>query len=106
MHILSCINYILPFCVGHTDKIKNKVMKLKVKSAKFIYSGNTRRQSDETLFEKIGFPRKEDYFEVAAATWMQKIIYNAEPEMITDNVRHPSYRPACKVAPIIKPKST
>ena len=36
---------------------------------------------------------------------MHKIINQNEPEMITDNVRHPTYRQACKVAPIIKPRT-
>ena len=54
----------------------------------------------------MGFPRHEDFFNVVAATWMKKIIYNLEPEIITDYVRHPTYCAACKVAPKIKPKST
>ena len=36
-HILSCLNYILPFCAGRTNKNKDKRMKIMVKSAKFIY---------------------------------------------------------------------
>ena len=85
---------------------KDKIMKIVVRSAQFIYGENTCRLSHVDLFEKVGFLRKKDYFEVAAATWMYKIINNAEPEMITDYVRHSSYRAACKVAPKIKPKST
>ena len=81
-------------------------MKIVVRLAKFINGENTCRLIHVYLFENVGFPRKEDYFKVAAATWMHKIIYNAEPEMITDYVRHPSYRAPCKVTPKIKPKST
>ena len=105
-HMLYRVNYTLPFCAGHTNKNKDKIMKIVFRSAKFINGENTCRLIHVYLFEKVGFPRKEDYSEVAAATWMHKIIYNAEPEMITDYVRHPSYRAAYKVAPKIKPKST
>ena len=105
-HVISRINYILPFCAGHTMKNKDKIKKILIKSAKFIYGGNTRRLPHDTLFERVGFPRRSDFFEIAAATWMHKIIYQNGPEMITDYVRHPTYRKACKVAPVIKPRST
>ena len=105
-HVISRINYILPFCAGHTLKNKDKVKKILIKSAKFIYGGNTRRLPHDVLFERVGFPRRSDYFEIAAATWMHKIIHQNNPEMITEYIRHPKYRKACKVAPIIKPRTT
>ena len=81
-------------------------MSLVVKSAKFIYGENTRKLSHEILFQKVGFLRHSNFFEVAAATWMQKIMYNREPKIITDHVRHPTYHEAYKITPKIKPKST
>ena len=81
-------------------------MKIVVKSSQFIYGGNTRKMQLKDLFKKVGFPRKKDYFEVTTATWMHKIIYNNEPEMITYYIRYPTYREACKVAPRIKLRST
>ena len=72
-HIISWVNYILPFCARHTQKNKDKIKKILVKSAKFIYGGNTRRLPHNVLFDSAGFPRKDDYFEVAAATWMHQI---------------------------------
>ena len=68
------------------------LIKILIKSAKFIYGGNTKRLPHDVLFERVGFPRREDYFEVAAATWMHKIIHQNNPEMITDYIRHPKYR--------------
>ena len=61
--------------------------------------------SYEKLLKKVGFPRHSNYFEVATATWMQKIIFNMEPEMITDYEMHSTYPAACKVTPKVKPKS-
>ena len=81
-------------------------MKIVVKSSQFIFGGNTRKMQLQDLFKKVEFPRKKDYFEVTAATWTHKIIYNNEPEMIIYYIRHPTYREACKVAPRIKLRST
>ena len=94
-HIYSCVNYILPFCVGHTNKNKDKYVKIVVNSAKLIYATYTRRLPHDKLSEKFGFLRKDDYFEVSVATSMHKIIYDNEPNMITDYIRHPTYRAAC-----------
>ena len=74
-------------------------------AAKFIYGKNTRKLSHDTLFERVGFPRKSDLIECVAASWMQKIIYTLEPKMIIDLVKFPRSRSICKISPKIKPNS-
>ena len=74
-------------------------------AAKFVYGKNTRKLKYETLFERVGFPRFSDLIECAAASWMQKIIYMLEPEMIIDLVKFPRSRSICKISPKIKPNS-
>ena len=88
-HIISRINYILPFVAGHNKSIHKKIMDIWVMAAKFIYGKNTRKLSYEKLFKRVGFPRHSDLIECAAASWMQKIIYTLEPEMIIDLVKFP-----------------
>ena len=92
--------------MGHTNKTKKKVKDMLVRLGKFIYGENTVRMSHETLFEKVGFPRHDVLFEVTAATWMHKIIFNKEPQIVLDYVRYPRSRAACKVAPVLKPNTT
>ena len=105
-HIVSRINYILPFVAGHNKSIHKKIMDIWVMVAKFIYGKNTRKLSHIKLFERVGFPRYSDLIECAAANWMQEIIYTLEPEMTTDIVKFPRSRSICKISPKIKPNST
>ena len=104
-HIISRINYILPFVAGHNKSIHKKIMDIWVMAAKFIYGKNTRKLSHDKLFERVGFPRKSDLIECAAASWMQKIIYTLEPKMIIDLVKFPRSRSICKISPKTKPNS-
>jgi len=73
-------------------------MKIVVNFTKIIYGNNTQRLPQDELFKKVCFPRKDDYFEVMAATWMHIIIYNNEPKMINDYIRHPTHQAAFKVS--------
>ena len=57
------------------------------------------------MFERVGFPRYTDLIECAAATWMQKIIYTLEPEMIIELVKFFRSRSICKISPKTKPNS-
>ena len=104
-HIISRINYILPFVAGHNKSIHKKIIDLWVMAAKFIYGKNTRKLSHDKLFERVGFPRKSDLIECAAASWMQKIIFTLEPKMITELVKFPRSRKICKISPKVKPNS-
>ena len=74
-HIVSRINYILPFVAGHNKSINKKIMDIWVLAAKFIYGKNTKKLSYIKLFERVGFPQYTELIECAAATWMQKILY-------------------------------
>ena len=104
-HIVSRINYILPFVAGHNKYIHKKIMDIWVMAAKFVYGKNTRKLKHEVLFERVGFPRYCDLIECAAANWMQKIIYTLEPKMITELVKFPRSRSICKISPKTKPNS-
>ena len=104
-HIISGINYILPFVAGHKKEIHKKIMDIWEMAAKFIYGKNTRKLSYTTLFERVGFPRYDDLIECAAATWMQKMVYNLETEMIIELIEFPRSRAICKISPKTKPNS-
>ena len=56
-HIISRINYILPFVAGHKIEIHKKIMDIWVMAAKFIYGKNTRKLSYPKLFERVVFKR-------------------------------------------------
>ena len=104
-HIVSRINYILPFVAGYNKSINKKIMDIWVMADKFIYGKNTKKLSYIKLFERVGFPRYTDLIECAAATWMQKIIYTLEPEMIIELVKFPRSRSICKISPKTKQNS-
>ena len=74
-------------------------------AAKFIFGKNTRKLSCTKLFERVEFPRYTDLIECAAATWMQKMVYNLEPEMIIELIKFPWSRAICKISPKTKPNS-
>ena len=98
-HIISRLNYIMPFVAGHPIHVQEKIMKIWVRSAKFIYGNGTLGVSHEDLFKYANFPIKSNIFESASATWIQKIIHNQEPKQIIDLLRLPRNRDKCKPAP-------
>ena len=71
-HIISRVNYTLPFVAGHKIEIHKKIMYIWVSAEKFIYGKNTHKLSCPTLFEQLGFQRYSDFIECSAAAWMQK----------------------------------
>ena len=88
-HIISRLNYILPFVAGYKIEIQKKIMYIWVRAAEFIYGKNTRRLSYPTFFQRVVFPRYDDLIECSATTWMQEIIYNLEPVIIVELVKFP-----------------
>ena len=66
---------------------------------------NTRKLSYPILFERLGFPRFDDLIECAAATRMQKMVYNLEPMMIIELIKFPRSRSICRISPKTMPNS-
>ena len=66
-HIVSRLNYIMPFVPGHPIKVKKKVTAIWVRAAKFIYGQDTRGLMHDELFTKVNFPLKSNIYK---ASWL------------------------------------
>ena len=68
----------MPFVAGHPIHVQDKIMKIWVRSAKFIYGKGTLGMSHEDLFKYANFLKKINLFESAFATWVQKMVFHPE----------------------------
>ena len=98
-HIISRLNYIMPFISGHTKNVQKKVTAIWDRAAKFIYDQDTRGLLHDKLFSKVNFPKKSNIYEAFSAAWMQKVISTGQPEQIINLIRLPRSREKCKLTP-------
>ena len=54
-HIISRLNYIMPFISGHPKNIQKRVTAIWVRAAKFIYGQDTRGLLHYELFSRVNF---------------------------------------------------